>query len=33
VAAQLAAVRQCPVELIAEHSSRNFEVLFKGVMA
>lgn len=33
VAAQIATVRQCPVALIAEHTSRNFEALFKGVMA
>ena len=33
VAAQIASVRQCPVALIAEHTSRNFETLFKGVMA
>ena len=33
VAAQIATVRHCPVALIAEHTSRNFEALFKGVMA
>ena len=33
VAAQIANVRQCPVDLIAEHTSRNFETLFKGVLA
>ncbi|MEY4265516.1 MAG: hypothetical protein RIS90_51 [Pseudomonadota bacterium] len=32
VAAQIATVRQCPVARIAEHTSRNFEALFKGVM-
>lgn len=32
VAAQLAEIRQCPVEQIAEITSRNFEVLFKGVL-
>ena len=33
VAAQIATLRQCPVARIAEHTSRNFEALFKGVMA
>ena len=33
VAAQIASVRACPVALIAEHTSRNFEILFKGVLA
>ena len=32
VAAQLAALRQCPVEQIAVITSRNFEALFKGVV-
>lgn len=32
VAAQLAQIRQCPVEEIAELTSRNFETLFKGVL-
>ncbi|MDO8458327.1 MAG: TatD family hydrolase, partial [Burkholderiaceae bacterium] len=32
VAAQLAAIKQCPVEHIAEITSRNFEALFKGVL-
>ena len=32
VAAQLAAIRQCPVAQIAEITSRNFEALFKGVL-
>jgi len=32
VAAQLAAIKQCPVEHIAEMTSRNFETLFKGVL-
>jgi TatD DNase family protein len=32
VAAQLAQIRQCPVEKIAELTSRNFETLFKGVL-
>lgn len=32
VAAQLAALRRCPVEEIAEATSRNFETLFKGVL-
>jgi TatD DNase family protein len=32
VAAQLAAIKQCPVEHIAEITSRNFETLFKGVL-
>ncbi|WP_114970744.1 TatD family hydrolase [Rhodoferax ferrireducens] len=32
VAAQLAAIKQCPVEYIAEMTSRNFEALFKGVL-
>jgi len=32
VAAQLAQIRQCPVEEIAEITSRNFETLFKGVL-
>jgi len=31
VAAQLAALRQCPVEYIAEVTSQNFDTLFKGV--
>lgn len=33
VAAQLAALRQCPVEYIAEVTSQNFDALFKGVTA
>ncbi len=33
VAAQLAALRNCPVEDIAEITSRNFDTLFKGVLA
>lgn len=33
VAACLAALKGCPVEQIAEVTSRNFELLFKGVMA
>jgi TatD DNase family protein len=33
VAAQIASVRACPVALIAEHTSRNFETLFRGVLA
>lgn len=33
VAAQLAALRQCPVEYIAEVTSQNFDTLFKGVTA
>ena len=33
VAAQLATLKNCPVETIAEHSSRNFERLFSGVLA
>jgi TatD DNase family protein len=33
VAACLAAIRQCPVQEIAERTSRNFETLFKGVLA
>ena len=32
VAAQLAQIRECPVEKIAELTSRNFETLFKGVL-
>ena len=32
VAAQLAQVKGCPVEQIADVTSRNFEVLFKGVV-
>lgn len=32
VAAQLAELRQCPVEQIAVITSRNFEALFKGVV-
>jgi TatD DNase family protein len=32
VAAQLAEIRHCPVEHIAEITSRNFEMLFKGVL-
>jgi len=32
VAAQLAQIRQCPVEHIAELTSRNFEALFKEVL-
>ena len=32
VAAQLAQIRQCPVEHMAEITSRNFETLFKGVL-
>lgn len=32
VAACLAELRQCPVEQIAELTSRNFETLFKGVL-
>ena len=32
VAAQLAQLKQCPVEQIAEITSRNFEALFKGVL-
>jgi TatD DNase family protein len=32
VAAQLAQLRGCPVEQIAEHTSRNFDVLFPGVL-
>jgi TatD DNase family protein len=32
VAAQLASLRQLPVEQIADITSRNFETLFKGVM-
>ncbi len=32
VAAQLAELKQCPVEQIAEITSRNFETLFKGVL-
>ena len=32
VAAQLAELRHCPVEHIAEITSRNFEMLFKGVL-
>lgn len=31
VAQQLAAIRQCPLQEIAELTSRNFETLFKGV--
>nr|MDP2191274.1 TatD family hydrolase [Rhodoferax sp.] len=33
VAAQLAQIKQCPVEQIADITSRNFEALFKGVLA
>jgi TatD DNase family protein len=33
VAAQLATLKNCPVETIAEYSSRNFERLFSGVLA
>ena len=32
VAAQLAQLKQCPVEQIATITSRNFETLFKGVL-
>ena len=32
VARQLADVRNCPVEQIAAHTSRNFEALFAGVL-
>lgn len=32
VAAQLAAIKQCSIEHIAEITSRNFETLFKGVL-
>ncbi|WP_296444294.1 TatD family hydrolase [Rhodoferax sp. UBA5149] len=32
VAAQLADIKKCPVEQIAEITSRNFEALFKGVL-
>jgi TatD DNase family protein len=32
VAAQLAQIRNLPVEDIAQHTSRNFEALFKGVL-
>lgn len=32
VAAQLATIKQCPVEQIAEITSRNFEALFKKVV-
>lgn len=32
VAAQLAEIKHCPVEQIAEITSRNFEALFKGVL-
>ena len=31
VAAQIALIRNMPVELVAQHTSRNFEKLFKGV--
>ena len=31
VAAQIAQIRNVPVELVAGHTSRNFEALFKGV--
>ena len=31
VAAQIAQIRKIPVELVARHTSRNFENLFKGV--
>ena len=31
VAAQIAQIRNMPVELVAQHTSRNFETLFKGV--
>ena len=33
VAAQLAQIRQMPLEQIAQASTRNFETLFKGVLA
>ncbi len=33
IAACLAEIKQCPVEHIAEHTSRNFDRLFKGVLA
>ena len=33
VARQLADVRNCPVEQIAAQTSRNFEVLFAGVLS
>jgi len=33
VAMQLAYIRKCPVEQIAAHTSRNFEVLFAGVLS
>jgi TatD DNase family protein len=33
VAAQLAAIKQCPVEHVAEITSRNFEALFKRVLS
>lgn len=32
VAAQLAHIKQCPVEQMADITSRNFEALFKGVL-
>ena len=32
VAAQIAQIRNIPVERVAEHTSRNFERLFKGVV-
>ena len=32
VAEQLAHIRNMPVEAVAEHTSRNFEALFKGVL-
>jgi TatD DNase family protein len=33
VAQQIAELKQQPLELIAEVTSRNFEQLFKGIMA
>lgn len=33
VARQIAEVRQIPVERVAEHTSRNFDTLFKGVLS
>lgn len=33
VAAQLAEIRRCPVEDIANITSRNFEALFKGILS
>ena len=32
VAAQIAQIRKMPVEWVAQHTSRNFEALFKGVL-